>query len=42
MNSEQATLQLRIEGSKRGKENRKKKGLQTPDPHVDGGNGVKP
>ena len=30
-----------MEGSRRGKGNRKK-GLPTPDPHVDGGNGVKP
>ena len=29
-----------MEGSKRGKGNREK-GLPTPDPHVDGGNGVK-
>ena len=29
-----------MEGSRRGKENREK-GLPTPDPHVDGGNGVK-
>ena len=29
-----------MEGSRRGKGNRKK-GLPTPDPHVDGGNGVK-
>ena len=40
MNSEQAALQLRIESSRRGKGNREK-GLPTPDPHVDGGNGVK-
>ena len=30
-----------MEGSRRGKGN-KKKGLPIPDPHVDGGNGVKP
>ena len=29
-----------MEGSRRGKGNREK-GLPTPDPHVDGGNGVK-
>ena len=29
-----------MEGSRRGKGNREK-GLSTPDPHVDGGNGVK-
>ena len=29
-----------MEGSRKGKGNRKK-GLPTPDPHVDGGNGVK-
>ena len=29
-----------MEGSRRGKKNREK-GLPTPDPHVDGGNGVK-
>ena len=29
-----------MEGSRKGKENREK-GLPTPDPHVDGGNGVK-
>ena len=29
-----------MEGSRKGKENRKK-GLPTPDLHVDGGNGVK-
>ena len=29
-----------MEGSRRGKGN-KEKGLPTPDPHVDGGNGVK-
>ena len=29
-----------MEGSRRGKENREK-GLSIPDPHVDGGNGVK-
>ena len=40
MNSEQAALQLRMEGLRRGKGNREK-GLPTPDPHVDGGNGVK-
>ena len=40
MNSEHAALQLRIEGSRRGKGNREK-GLPTPDPHVDGGNSVK-
>ena len=40
MNSEQAALQLRMEGSRRGKGNREK-GLPTPDPYVDGGNGVK-
>ena len=40
LNSEQATLQLRMEGSRRGKGSREK-GLPTPDPHVDGGNGVK-
>ena len=40
MNSEQAALQLKMEGSRKGKEN-KEKGLPTPDPHVDGGNDVK-
>ena len=40
MNSEQAVLQLRMEGSRRGKGSREK-GLPTPDPHVDGGNGKK-
>ena len=40
MNSEHAALQLRIEGSRRGKGNREKR-LPTPDPHVDEGNGVK-
>ena len=40
LNSEQAALQLRIEGSRRGKGNREK-GLPTPDPHVDGENSVK-
>ena len=38
--SEQAALQLRMEGSRRGKGSRGK-GLSTPDPHVDEGNGVK-
>ena len=40
MNSEQAALQLRMEGSRRGKENIEK-GLPTPDQHVDGGNSAK-
>ena len=40
MNSEQAALQLRMESSRRGKGNREKR-IPTPDPHVDGGNGVK-
>ena len=40
MNSEHAALQLKMEGSRKGKGN-KEKGLPTPDPHMDGGNGVK-
>ena len=40
LNSEHAVLQLRIEGSRRGKGSREK-GLPTLDPHVDGGNGKK-
>ena len=40
LNSEQTALQLRMEGSRRGKESREK-GLPTSDPHVDGGNCVK-
>ena len=30
-----------MKGSRRGK-GKRKKGLPTPDPHVDGGNGIKP
>ena len=40
MNSEHAALQLRMEDSRKGKRSGKK-GLSTPDPHVDGGNGKK-
>ena len=40
MNSEHAALQLRMEDSRKCKRSRKK-GLPTPDPHVDGGNGKK-
>ena len=40
LNSEHEVLQLRIEGSRRGKGSREK-GLPTLDPHVDGGNGKK-
>ena len=40
MNSEHAALQLRMEGSRRGKGSREI-GLPTLDPHVDGGNGKK-
>ena len=40
LNSEHAALQLRMEGSRKGKRSREK-GLPTPDPHVDGGNGKK-
>ena len=40
MNSEHAALQLRMEDSRKGKRSGKK-GLSTPDPHVDGENGKK-
>ena len=40
MNSEQAALQLRWKVQGEARENREK-GLPTPDPHVDGGTGVK-
>ena len=40
LNSEHEVLQLRIEGSRRGKGSREK-WLPTLDPHVDGGNGKK-
>ena len=40
MNSEHAALQLRMEDSRKGKRSGKK-GLSTPDPHVNGGNGKK-
>ena len=40
MNSEHAALQIRMEDSRKGKRS-KKKGLPTPDPHVDGGNDKK-
>ena len=39
LNSKQAALQLRVEGSRRGEGEQKK--LPTPDSHVDGGNGAK-
>ena len=39
--SEQAALQLRMEGLRRGK-GKRKKGLPISDPHVDRGKGVKP
>ena len=40
MNSEHAALQLRKEDSRKDKRNGEK-GLSTPNPHVDGGNGKK-
>ena len=40
MNSEHTALQLRMEDSRKGKRSGKK-GLPTPNPHVDGGNGKK-
>ena len=40
MNSEHAALQLRMEDSRKDKRNGEK-GLSTPNPHVDGGNGKK-